>query len=570
MRWKSTCFELVLVGLVVAGPVQAAVPGQSSSAFTRYAELEPAVSFWTDVFSKYTKHQVVFHDPYDLRVVYGVADLSGIIESSLSDARKERAIRDLRSKESARLAAIVKRLAKSSPGSAEEERIAAAIAAGDDLPSNTVLAARIRGQRGLADGLCGAAERAGRYLPHMRRILAENGVPTGLASLPLVESSFRISAHSYAGAVGVWQFTRGTGRRFLHIDHVRDERRDPIMATEAAAKYLRENFERLGTWPLAITAYNHGANGMSYAVRKLDTKNLATIVKHYKSRQFGFASRNFYAEFLAAHDVMNDIEKYCGASSGSATPLERVRIDRYVPIGELARCAETDVRTLMDLNPALQADIASGRLYVPKGYNLNLPTGKEATFTHAYAGLPSSVRFDSQPPYYAKHRVGRGQTLSGIAHQYRTSVSALKYHNGIRDPRHLRYGQVISIPVAGSAAATMARRTTDGGDLSHRVARGQTLSHIATLYRVPTSSLQRYNGIGDPRKLRHGQIVKIPGKRSASATSSGGFRTHRVSKGQTLSHIARIYRTTSKVLQRYNGISDPRQLRYGQVIKVPM
>jgi len=571
MGWKSTLYALVSATVLVSANAQAAV-SDSSAAFTRYAELEPAVAFWSDVFTKYTQRQIVFHDPYHLNLVYGVADVAAIVDGGQSEARKQKAIRETIDRESKRYGAMVKRVAAGSVKTAEEKRLAERLASIAGLPSAATLAGRIRGQRGLGDEFCGAVERAQAYLPEMRRILAKNGVPEGLANLPLVESSFRISAHSHAGAVGVWQFTRSTGRRFLHIDHVVDERRDPILATEAAAKYLRENYDRLGTWPLAITAYNHGANGMAYAVRKHQTKNLATIIKHYQSRAFGFASRNFYAEFLAAHDAMATAHDQCGAVTNEAASIERVRIGHFVSMQELAKAASSDVDTLMGLNPALQPDVGAGKLYVPKGYWLNLPSGRKARFEAAYAALPSSARFASQPPYYARHRVERGQTLSEIAKLYRTSVAALQSHNDIRDPRSLRAGQSIKIPVAGSAAATVARMSASDGEITHRVARGQTLSHIAKLYRIPVSTLQRYNSISDPRALQSGQTIKIPtgsAAKAAVASSTGGYKTHRVARGQTLSHIARLYRTTVSVLQRHNGIRDPRDLRYGQIIKIP-
>jgi LysM repeat protein len=222
------------------------------------------------------------------------------------------------------------------------------------------------------------------------------------------------------------------------------------------------------------------------------------------------------------------------------------------------------------MNPALKPDVTNGRLYVPRGYRLNIPAGTAVAFGERYAALPAGDRYAAQRNYYARHRVQHGQTLSEIATLYRTSVGALKAHNGISDPRRLRAGQTISVPVAGTAAAsTVAQRTPGVVPASHRVARGQTLSHIARRYGVSVVALQRHNSITDPRALRPGQLLSIPSG-SAAAASGSGYHVHRVGRGQTLSHIARLYRTTVRSLQRYNGISDPRKLRYGQVIKVPM
>lgn len=533
---------------------------EDSSGLIRYPELEPNVQFWTDVFGKYTRRQIVFHDPYLMDLVWSVSDISGIVDSNHGDQQIARSIRDHIDTEAKRLGAIIRKVEKSTPKTAEEKHIAALLGkAGPDAPTGSVLAGRIRGQRGLGDQLCESVARARPLLPEMRRLLAKHGVPEELSSLPLVESGYRVSAYSHAAAVGMWQFTRGTGRRFLHIDHVVDERRDPMLATEAAAKYLRENYERLGSWPLAITAYNHGANGMSYAVRKLQTKNLATIVENYRSRYFGFASRNFYSEFLAAHDVMAKGLATCPEPKEKYVAPAEVVLDAYVPLKDLASAAGVSTGELMELNPALAQDVAAGRLRVPKGYALKVPAESKSNFSARYANLPSGARYTAQASYYASHRVRRGETLSEIAKAYRTTVVALQHHNGIGDPRRVRDGAVLKIPVSGDRQATVAAAQPS----THRISHGETLSHVAKRYGVSLSGLQRYNGIKDPNKLYSGQVVKIP------SGSAPVYRTHQVVRGQTLSHIAKLYRTSVRALQADNGIGDPRTLRHGQVIRVP-
>ncbi len=543
---------------------QAAKGLEDSAGLIRYPELEDNVQFWTDVFGKHTRRQIVFHDPYHMGLVWSVADIGGIVDGGQSDVATARAIRDFIEEEGKRLGTVIKKVERSTPKTSEEKRIAALLGkAGPDAPSATVLAGRIRGQRGLGDELCGSVDRARPYLPAIRELLAKHGVPQELASLPLVESGYRVGAFSHASAVGMWQFTRGTGRRFLHIDHVVDERRDPLLATEAAAKYLRENYERLGSWPLAITAYNHGANGIAYAVRKLQTKNLATIVDKYRSRYFGFASRNFYSEFLAANDVMTKALASCPVSDVEyVAPADHV-VDAYVPLGDLAKAAGVTSATLMELNPSLATDVGKGRLRVPKGYRLKVPASVETQFVASYAKLPTAIRYREQASYYASHRVGRGETLSGIAKKYRTTVTALQYHNSIRDPRHLRYGAVLKVPVSGGGAFA-AVVAANARPATHRVARGETLSHVAKRYGLSMTTLQRYNSIKDANRVVVGQVVKIPSGAVAQ------YRTHQVARGQTLSHIAKLYQTSVRVLQTHNGIRDPSRLRQGQVLKVPM
>jgi len=566
---RHTVALLIALVTLVALPVSVA----AEERLPRYPELAPKIAFWRDVFTKHTSRQLVFHDPVLLDVVWEVHDVSSLVDGDKSDAQKARALRDYQAKATEFLAERIRRLERAAPETDGERRVAAVLAKhAGKLPSHRELAARIRVQRGLGDKLCESYRRASAYLPQMGALFTKHGVPEELAYLPLVESGYNIGAHSHKGAVGIYQFTRSTGRRYLHIDNAVDERRDPLLATEAAAKYLRSNYDQLGSWPLAITAYNHGEHGMAYAVRKLGTKDLPTIIAKYDGRLFGFASKNFYAEFLAAVDSMAIARSRCGTDGMPRIERDAVQVTAYVPLRKLASAAGMDIAALADMNPALSSEVVRGRLHVPRGYTLYLPAGKGQAFAAAYASLPSSAKSREQASLYGTHTVRAGETLSEIAGEYRTSVSALLRVNGLKDPRRLRIGQRLKVPTAGgsadvvTASAESAARHGGGAAASSvRVERGQTLSHIAARYGVSVADLMKVNGISNPTTVRAGQSLKIP-PRGASA----GVRTHRVSRGQTLSHIADLYRTSVGSLQQHNGIDDPSKLRYGQVIEVPM
>src|SRR5262245_20063059 len=134
----------------------------------------------------------------------------------------------------------------------------------------------------------------------METIFEREGLPVALTRLPLVESCFNVRAYSKVGAAGIWQFMPSTGRYYLRIDNAVDERRDPVTATVAAATHLKGNYEVLHSWPLAITAYNYCRAGMANAVSTVGSSDIVDIIQHYHGPAFKFASRNFYAEFLAA------------------------------------------------------------------------------------------------------------------------------------------------------------------------------------------------------------------------------------------------------------------------------
>ena len=151
-----------------------------------------------------------------------------------------------------------------------------------------------------------------RYFPEMERIFVAEGLPPELTRLPLIESCFNLDAYSKVGATGVWQFMPGTGRLYMMVNGSVDERRDPIASTRAAARYLTNSYGRLGNWPLAITAYNHGPAGVARGVDETRSTDIVTLIRYYDGPGWGFSSRNFYAEFLAALDIEKHQEAYLG------------------------------------------------------------------------------------------------------------------------------------------------------------------------------------------------------------------------------------------------------------------
>jgi membrane-bound lytic murein transglycosylase D len=235
---------------------------QAEQAFPLPADLQPDVDFWVDIFTRYSTDEGVFHDNRDLRIVYESIPMPAAIRRREKNRRV-----GARRKE---LQAVLNSLAagKRDNLSADESRV---LALWPDGVSNKTLAAaakRIRYQQGLKDRFRQGLIRAGRWRNYIENQFRALGVPVELAALPHVESSYDPSARSNVGASGIWQFTRSTGRRFLRIDHVLDERNDPFDATRAAGKLLAYNYSITGNWPMAITAYNHGLGGVRRAMRE--------------------------------------------------------------------------------------------------------------------------------------------------------------------------------------------------------------------------------------------------------------------------------------------------------------
>jgi membrane-bound lytic murein transglycosylase D len=401
----------------------------------------------------------------------------------------------------------------------------------------------------------------------MEGIFRDEGLPVELTRLPLIESCFDLSAYSKAGAAGIWQFMPATGRRFMRIDTLVDERRDPITSTRAAARFLRQLHVSLGTWPLAITGYNHGPEGIARAVRATGTTDIAEIIRDYRGRAFGFASRNFYAEFLAALDVERERERYYGGIvHDPPSRTHELRLTHSLGIEVAARLARTEREELARLNPALSRTVVRGTRAIPAGYRLRLPEAAAEGFDGRLAEYAAEVRvtraagpaLDGDAAETGlTHRVQRGETASEIARRYGISTTLLLGANRVDRPEQLGAGRLLTIPSGAGAAGEVAR--------THRVRRGETASVIAHRYGVATARLLRANRIGRPERLRAGQLLTIPGRGDAARV-----RTHRVQRGQTLSHIARQHNVSVARLRQTNGISDPGRLRPGQVLRIPL
>ncbi len=270
--------------------------------------IQKQVDFWERIFTDFKSNEFVLHDrdnlsviigsikvPYDINAKARNMDLPIISPDDEIEAYRQALRRFVAEGPSARL-----------KGKREQE-IWTAYRKNNAQRSLLTGKAVLRVQGGLADTFYAASQRAELYLPLMEKIFREAGLPTDLTRIVFVESMFNLKARSKVGASGFWQLMPGTARDYIKVTRTRDERNSPLIATRAAAGVLRSNYNVLRAWPLAVTAYNHGQGGMKRAMTKLKTKDLSDIILLYDSPSFGFASRNFYSEFLAAAKVHREL-----------------------------------------------------------------------------------------------------------------------------------------------------------------------------------------------------------------------------------------------------------------------
>ena len=457
MNKVCRCLALLVLAFTVSLPPLALAAEENP--FVRPAELEADIAFWRRVYTEVTTQGGLIHDQDDLGIVYEVMKLP----SDLSPKQRSKRIDDTKKK----YARILDRLALGATDlSEEEQRVLDLWPQGTRRSRFEEAAEGLRFQLGQSDRFREGIVRSGAWREHIAATFKKNGLPTELAALPHVESSFNTYAYSKVGAAGMWQFMRGTGRRFLRIDASVDERLDPYRATEAAARFLEQNYIVLGSWPLALTAYNHGPGGMKRAQEQLGTSDIVTVVRKYNSRSFGFASRNFYVAFLAALEIDSDPEKFFGPIRRNPTDTSLVlEVPAFVPASRLATVLELDRDELRRLNPSLLPSVWRGARHVPRGFELRVPNTID--LTAVVSQLTSGERYDAQVAE-TQHRVRSGESLSTIASRYGTSISTIAELNNLDRPYRIRAGQVLALPGSGRQPAPDCRRRFE------RQARGRT------------------------------------------------------------------------------------------------
>jgi membrane-bound lytic murein transglycosylase D len=456
LRLKPKLFQItspVFLGLLAA----CFLTGTTSAdeVFPQPPELQPDVQFWLSIFSQYSTDEGVLHDSRNLAVVYDRLDMP----ADLSRRERSRRIDQRRTE----VRAVLRTLAsgKREGLSAAEQRVLALWP--DDVSDETLAAAasRIRYQQGLKDRFRRGLERAGRWRSFINAEFTAQGVPIELAALAHVESSYNPNARSHVGASGIWQFTRSTGRRFMRVDHVVDERNDPFVASRGAARLLAYNYSITGNWPMAITAYNHGLASVRRAMRRFGDDALVDILREYDGRAFGFASRNFYVAFLAAMEVDQNPDKYFpGVTPESPTEYTTVVLPAYISVQDLSKGIGVSQSLIASHNPGLQATVWEGSKHLPKAYELRLPASAvDSSLDRLIANLPDDMLVDEQLPDLF-HRVVRGDTLSQIAQTYDTRVSTLVAINQLGSSHRIRAGQRLRLPAAGPAPTAAAPPVT--------------------------------------------------------------------------------------------------------------
>jgi membrane-bound lytic murein transglycosylase D len=499
--------RLLLPGIVLL--LLARLASAADTVLPRPPELEPDVQFWVRVYAQVSTNEGLIHDQHRLSVVYETLHFTPDMPSS-ERARKVDFERE-------RVQEILRHLARGEEPRDDDDRRVRKLWGDDATPAQLEEAAEdVRFQLGQSDRFRAGLIRSGAWEPHIAEVLANLGLPPEIAALPHVESSFDPYAYSKVGAAGLWQFMRSTGRRFLRIDAAVDERLDPYRETEAAAQLLSYNYRLLGSWPLAITAYNHGAEGVRRARELLGTDDIVRIVRDYHSPTFGFASRNFYVSFLAALSIAQDPDKYFGGVvRDHEFGFRELKMPASASLATLVRALGIDRETLHRLNPALRPAVWGGQRAVPAGYVLRLPSaGSQWTaellaqrlaasqaITVAEAAKPAK----GAPAASAAAPVSAAVTLPEV-------VVAAATPGGAHAPATAAAPAMAAAPAAAPATAGAPPAAPTGAPESSQyyvVQAGDDTATIAERTGLPVSKLMSLNSMRDQDDLYEGEHLRL-------------------------------------------------------------
>lgn len=355
--------------------------------------LKGRTQFWVNVYAKYNRKDYIIHDKKRPYIVFRVMHFSYLDNLDISQNKKDKILRQRLNEIKQYYGLLVNRVLTkfcSGKGSTDWEekkilRLYGYYLGREKFEESCDSQIKIRSQQGMRDNFIDAIKRSGRFMDKMEIIFQKYRVPIAITRLPFVESMFNIRAASPVGAAGLWQFMKATGKRYLTINQWFDERQSPIKATFAAARLMRYNFEETGSWPVAITAYNHGLNGMKKAIKQLGTRDLSVILENYRSGSFGFDSKNFFAGFAAARHVYDSRKHYFGEITAEPSiRFKLISIEKPLRVKSLVKMAGVDWEKFKELNPDILNEAYYRDIKIPKNYIILLPRANFVRFNLAY------------------------------------------------------------------------------------------------------------------------------------------------------------------------------------------
>lgn len=566
--------------------------------------LKTDVAFWKMVFTEYNQDQYIIHDSENLGIIYKIVTF----DSSYLESAREEHLKQMKHEIELTLLHLARQVEDSLPPVTHLEKYIMNQFGENVHPLRLRNAARnIRTQQGMRDQFRAGLSRSLAYLPAIEEIFQEADLPRELAYLPHIESSFHPQARSKVGATGIWQFMKSTARLYLKVNDKIDERYDILASTQAAAKLLRYNYEQLGEWGLAITAYNFGLNGMKKAV-SIHGSDYMKVRESFNHRNFKFASRNFYPEFLAVIEIMENHQTYFPDITPAPIPQTiRYRLTSTMKFPQIAKLLDIELGELRKLNPAYTSKVTTGHIPIPAGYWVYLPVDTDLTRLENNGQQEKVINLASRAPQPTpENKTNQKSVVSPpMVKQKLTDkpVSPLSYKKPEVIPDNLilvdqswsSMKNNLLPPVAPSEIMAelrqnLPRKLTMTDDYIYVFA-NETLGHFADWLRVPLSHLQDINHLGRKKIIYQGQKLRLDFSRVTRQDFyekrlnfhfqilNGFFAEKvfvncqeiRINAGESVWKIARHqYQVPVEIIQYFNIDTDFNQLHPGDRLRIPI
>ncbi|MFN8790574.1 MAG: LysM peptidoglycan-binding domain-containing protein [Bdellovibrionales bacterium] len=437
--------------------------------------------------------------------------------------------------------------------------------------------------------------RSTRYEKLMKKVLRDNGLPEDLFYIALIESGFTSNATSHASAVGYWQFIRGTGKRYgLEINRMVDERRDPVLATQAAAEYFKGLYSLFGSWYLAMASYNVGENRVKREVMRNSTRDFWELVR---KKRLPRETMNYVPKFIAAKLIAKNPDQYGFDGIDYMPPIEfeTITVKESINLRAMSDKLNVPYEDFKAFNPKFKGEIAPAKNGL---VDLRVPVGmSESGLQAAAASVADKVEFVADAGDTQVYRVRRGDNLSTIARRFRTNVAYLRELNDMSRRTRLRVGQKMYVPDRTpladrkDPAAVAAKRTRQvpvaqvtGGEVVERgyrfyvVQSGDSLYSIAQRYNTSINELKKLNKLRKGRLIRVGLKLRVPGEvnspqettdRKDSSKRMTKKKYHIVRRGESLIQIAQRYDVPLSQIKKKNRIRNGHKIMAGDRLMIP-
>ncbi|MEQ1722213.1 MAG: transglycosylase SLT domain-containing protein [Pseudobdellovibrio sp.] len=352
--------------------------------------------------------------------------------------------------------------------------------------------------------------RSTRYEALMKKVLRDNKLPEDLFYIALIESGFSSQAFSHASAVGYWQFIRGTGKHYkLKINQLVDERRDPVLSTQAAAEYFKDLYQRFNSWYLAMAAYNVGEGRVDRAIKKYKTKDFWVLSRN--KRALPSETDNYVPKYIAAKLIAKNPDKYGFDGIDYMPPIEfdHISLDQPINLRLMAEKMNINYEDFKALNPKFKGEIAP--LEADNTLGLRIPPG-----SYEIATMASKESFVDKVEYVAdqkeiqNYKIRKGDTFSNIARRYRTTVAYLRDINDFTRKKKLRVGQTIYVPDRTPLKEKRPELVARASKKFHIVQKGDNVASIAKKYKTSVSTIRKINKLKSKSNLRVGSRIYLP------------------------------------------------------------